>query len=107
MRDYWLANYEKFELWNYSYISSNYLSRNDANCSLRGMEGIARRWLVIEGDLGTLEQQFWIHKQLDAQYSNLGCLLYSGGKSFMDGISSKVGMRAMLRFVCRSDSVRD
>ena len=44
----------------------NYLSRADANCSYDGMAGIARRWLVIEGDKRTLEQQLWIHTAIDA-----------------------------------------
>ena len=44
------------------------------------MDGIARRWLVIEGDQGTLEQQWQIHKQL-AKGHRLCCLCWSGGKS--------------------------
>ena len=78
-RDRWLAHYP--EVLKCSFISSNYLSRDDVQCSRLGMEGVERRWLVIEGDEGTLEQQLWIHKELEAQYQNLGCVLYSGGKS--------------------------
>ena len=80
-RDYWLENYSRFKLWKYSFISSNYLIRADVRCSYAGMEGIERRWLVIEGDEGTLEQQMWIHKQLAKRFGNLKCVLYSGGKS--------------------------
>ena len=79
MRDWWLARHR--EVAKCSYISSNYLSRVDANCSALGMEGVERRWLVVEGDEGTLEQQLWIHKELERRYDNLACVLYSGRRS--------------------------
>ena len=63
-----------------SFVSQNYLSRADLNCFYEGMEGVERRWLVIEGDSGTLEQQWWIHKQLSP-----ACLCWSGGKSLHGG----------------------
>ena len=44
------------------------------------MAGVKRRWMIIEGDEGTLEEQFWIHEQL-AKSGDLACLIYSGGKS--------------------------
>jgi hypothetical protein len=93
-RDYWLENHRRFKLWKYSWCASNYLSRADRRCSYDGMEGIARRWMIIEGDEGSLEQQFWIHKQLDQRYGNLGCLVYSSGKSlhgwyFVEGWSEE------------------
>jgi hypothetical protein len=93
MRDEWLANYSKVRprVCERSFISSNYLSRDDANCSYDGMDGVERRWLVIEGDSGTLEQQLWIHKQL-AKLHHLCCVCYSGNKSlhgwyFVEGYS--------------------
>ena len=78
-RDEWLEQYTSARppVPERSFISSNYLRRADMNCSYDGMEGIVRRWMIIEGDRGTLEQQYWIHKQLP----NLGCLCWSGGKS--------------------------
>ena len=74
MRDEWLSSRYR-EACQCSYMSSNYLSRADMNCSYAGMEGIERRWMIIEGDKGTLEQQLWIHQELNSEYGNLGCLL--------------------------------
>ena len=76
-RDEWLKQYSRAKppVPERSFISSNYLSRADRNCSYDGMAGIARRWLVIEGDKSTLEQQFWIHKQLSRRHGNLNCVL--------------------------------
>jgi hypothetical protein len=62
-----------------SFISSSYLTRSDVKCSYDAFE--KRRWLVIEGDTGTREQQFWIHRRLAKRFGNLGCVCYSGGKS--------------------------
>ena len=73
-----------------SHVSQNYCCRCDVDgTSYDALEGIERRWIVIEADQGTLEQQFWLHKQLEA---DLGCLCYSGGKSlhgwyYVDGWS--------------------
>ena len=80
MRDVWLSSRYN-EACKCSYMSSNYLSRADMNCSYAGMEGIERRWLVVEGDRGSLEQQMWIHQELNSEFGNLGLVLYSGGKS--------------------------
>jgi hypothetical protein len=78
-RDAWLSSRYR-EACQCSFISSNYLSRPEMRCSFAGMTGVKRRWMIIEGDEGTLEEQFCIHKQL-AKSGHLACLLYSGGKS--------------------------
>ena len=78
-RDEWLSRRYR-EACQCSFISSNYLSRADLNCSYEGMAGVKRRWMIIEGDEGTLAEQFWIHQQL-AKSGHLACLFYSGGKS--------------------------
>jgi hypothetical protein len=77
-RNEWLADYQ--EVLKCSYVSSNYLSRDDVNCSYAGMEGIHRRWIVIEDDKLTLEQQMWIHTELGKKH-RLCCVCFSGGKS--------------------------
>jgi hypothetical protein len=76
MRDVWL---NKIGIARCSHVSQNYCCRCDVDgTSYAAFEGIERRWIVIEADHGTLEQQFWLHKQLEA---DIGCLCYSGGKS--------------------------
>ena len=82
-RNEWLRDYSRTKppVCERSFISSNYLSRADANCSYDGMAGIERRWLVIEDDKRTLEQQLWIHTELSRRHDNLACVCYSGGKS--------------------------
>jgi len=78
-RDEWLAYPEIIE--QCSHVSQNYCSRCDVDgTSYDAFVGIERRWLVIEADHGTLEQQFWLHQQLAAE-ADLGCLCWSGGKS--------------------------
>ena len=60
-----------------SFVSQNYCSRCDVDgTSHPAFAGIERRWLVIEADQGTLEQQFWLHQQLDP-----ACVCWSGGRS--------------------------
>ncbi len=79
MRDVWLSSRYR-EACQCSYMSSNYLSRADMNCSRAGMEGIKRRWLVLEDDQLSLEQQMWVHRGLGKRY-RLCCVCFSGGKS--------------------------
>jgi hypothetical protein len=78
-RDVWLAGcyHRKPALEYCGFVSQNYCSRHDVDgTSYPAFAGIERRWLVIEGDSGSLEQQFWIHKQLAPR-----CVCWSGGKS--------------------------
>jgi hypothetical protein len=73
LRDDWLAG----SVAGFSFVSSNYCSRADVDgTSYAAFEGIKRRWLVMESDRGSLEEQFWLHEQLRPS-----CLCWSGGKS--------------------------
>ena len=77
-RDVWLSGcYQGPTLETCSFVSQNYCCRSDVDgTSYDAFEGIERRWLVIEADQGSLEEQFWIHKQLKPT-----ALCWSGGKS--------------------------
>ena len=78
-RDVWLSGryHAKPTLEYCSFVSQNYCSRADVDgTSYDAFEGIARRWMVMEADKGTLEQQYWLHSQL-----NPACVCWSGGKS--------------------------
>jgi hypothetical protein len=75
--DVWLAGHVYAETC--GHVSQNYCCRCDVDgTSYDAFVGIERRWMVIEADHGTLEQQFWLHMQLAM---DLGCLCWSGGKS--------------------------
>jgi hypothetical protein len=105
-RDFWLENYvrTKPKVPERSWISSSYLSRDDMNSSYAGFEGSEHRWLVIESDRGSLEQQFWIHKRLARHYGNLGCICYSGGRS-LHGFYFVEGWNAEERFELFAEAI--
>jgi hypothetical protein len=96
-RDVWLSgcHHGKPSIEMCSFSSSNYCCRDDVDgCSYAAFEGIARRWLVIEDDQLTLEQQFWILKRLSRRHGNLGCVCHSGNRSlhgwfFVEGWSQE------------------
>jgi hypothetical protein len=80
LRNQWLSG--RYHLPSHCYCSSNYCSTDQADgTSYHAFAGIERRWLVIESDQGSLEQQFWIHKELEKQFQNLGLVCWSGEKS--------------------------
>ena len=82
LRDKWLSGKGEYKVPACSLVSSNYCSRLDADgTSYEAFEGIERRWMVIEDDTLTLEEQFWIHTKLAKRYENLGLVCWSGGKS--------------------------
>jgi hypothetical protein len=82
LRDDWLAGKGEFNVSSISFVSSNYCSRSDADgTSFEAFEGIPRRWIVVEDDTLTLEQQYWIHRRVAKRFENLGCVCWSGGKS--------------------------
>jgi hypothetical protein len=74
-REYWLENVSHVLDW--QYFVPNYMKpfRRRLRASIR-----ERQWIVVEADRWTLEQQYWIHRQL-AKLLPLGCLCWSGGKS--------------------------
>ena len=82
LRDVWLSHSYRGGPANIdtcSFVSQNYCCRNDVDGTCHAaFEGIERRWLVIEADQGTLEQQFWLHQQLDPAPA---CVCWSGGRS--------------------------
>jgi hypothetical protein len=78
MRDEWLRR-TPAQLAAHSFISTSYLTRADLNSSYPAFA--KRRWLVIEGDSGPLEQQFAIYLALARDGAPLRCVCYSGGKS--------------------------
>ena len=75
-RDEWLSRTQA--LLEMSYVSQNFLARGDLDgaCNL-AFKNSPRRWLVIEGDHGSLEEQFWIISQL-ARVQPLGVCCWSG-----------------------------
>ena len=87
-----MSGLNKIPIGKCSHVSQNYCCRCDVDgTSYAAFAGIKRRWMVIEADQGTLEQQFWLHMQLE---TDLGCLCWSGGKSlhgwyFVEGWTPK------------------
>jgi hypothetical protein len=77
-RNEWL---KKGLLMEVSFTSQNYLSRGDLDGACDpAFAKSNRKWLVIEGDLGSLEEQWWIAHEL-AQSRPLACACWSGNKS--------------------------
>jgi hypothetical protein len=76
LRDDWFAHCYR-RTCQCSFVSQNYCSHSDVDgASYAAFDGIQRRWLVIESDRGTLEQQFWLHQHLGPT-----CVCWSGNQS--------------------------
>jgi hypothetical protein len=76
-RDSWLTTAGIAEAQRCAFFVPNYfgpdVDRERANVK-------ERLWVVVEADRFTLEEQYWLHRQL-AKHLPLACLLFSGGKS--------------------------
>jgi hypothetical protein len=81
-REYWLEHLFPKD---WQYFVPNYMKpyRRRLRTSIR-----ERQWIVVEADKWSLEQQFWIHRQL-AKHLPLGCLCGLAGRACMVAIGAR------------------